>query len=49
MKKENDVRITVRIPEDIKKWLVEYADSRDLTLSYLVRRALEEYIDKRGE
>lgn len=46
MAKNNDTSITIRIPKEIKQWLIEEAEKRDLSISYLVRRALEEYQKK---
>ena len=46
MARNNDVSMTVRIPKEMKEWLLEEADKKDLSISYLVRRALEEYQQK---
>lgn len=47
MAKDNDVRITIRVPKEVKEWLEQKAELKDVSVSYLVRRALEDYMEKR--
>ena len=41
--------ITVRIDDIEKDTLVEYAKDKDLTLSYVIRRAIKEFIARECE
>lgn len=44
----NDVNITIRLSEEEKWNLQDYARTIGLTMSSLIRLALREYFEKRG-
>lgn len=41
---KNVTTLTIRIEEELKKQAQEYAESEDLSLSQVVRKALKEYL-----
>ena len=38
--------ITIRLPDEEKEKLIEIAEEQDLTLSWVVRKALKEYLEE---
>ena len=48
MARNNDTNITIRIPKEVKEWLLREAELRDVSASHIVRKALEEY-QKKGQ
>ncbi|MBV7434477.1 ribbon-helix-helix domain-containing protein [Cardiobacteriaceae bacterium TAE3-ERU3] len=45
MRHLND-RILVTMPSEVKNWLVEYSEKHDRPLTYVVRKAIEAFINQ---
>lgn len=44
--KEKRVTTAIRVPEQLHRQLAQAADERDLSVNYLVVRAIEDFMDR---
>ena len=49
VRETNDATITARVPTRLAERVTERAEREDRTVSYIVRRALDDYFDERED